>query len=78
MKHTANIIKSKQGIITSLLSIFSMFELRFIDHRDKLEVISTRCINCKKVTDLYLRNSTFEEMITKFGISAILHHVGMS
>ena len=31
-----------------------------------------------KKTDLYLGTSTFEEMITKFVLNAILHHVGMS
>ena len=55
-----------------------MFELRLFDDRDKVEVIAIRCINWKKITVLYLVNSTLEEMITKFVLNAILHYVGMS
>ena len=55
-----------------------MFELRLIDDKYELEDIAISCINCKKETGLYLRTSTFEEMITKFVLNAILHHVGMS
>ena len=36
------------------------------------------CINCEKETGLYLVTSTLEEMITKFVLNEILHHVGMS
>ena len=77
MEHTANILKTKKRIITSLLKVFAMFELRLIDDRDKLEAISIRGTNCKKETYFYLRTSTFEEMITKFVSNSILHHVGM-
>ena len=54
-----------------------MFELCLIGEKEKLDVIALRCINCKKETGLYLQNSTFEEMITKFVLNAILHHVGI-
>ena len=55
-----------------------MFELRLNYDEEKLDVISIRCINCKRETGLYLKNTTFDEMITKFVLNAILHHVGMS
>ena len=55
-----------------------MFEFLLIDDGDKLEAIAIRCINCKKETGLYLGTSTLEEMITKFVLNAILHHVGLS
>ena len=55
-----------------------MFELHLIDDRNKVEAIAIMCIDCKKETSLYLRTSTLEEMITKFVLNAILHHVGMS
>ena len=42
-----------------------------------MDVISIRCINCKKETGLFFRNSTFEEIIIKFVRNEILHHVGM-
>ena len=54
-----------------------MFELRLIDDKEKLDIISIRCINFKKETGLYLQNSTFEAIITKFVLNAILNHVGM-
>ena len=55
-----------------------MFELRLIGDKENLDAIAIRCINCKKETGLFLRNSTFEEMITKFVLNAIWHHVSMS
>ena len=60
-----------------------MFEVRlFDDKEDKKErvadIIVIKCINLKKETGLYLRNSSIEEMITKFMLNTILHHVGMS
>ena len=42
------------------------------------DVIFIKCINCNKETGFYIRNSTIEEMITKFLLNSILHHVGMS
>ena len=78
MEHTANILKQNKGLIPLLLKDFSMFELRLIDDRDKVEAIAIRCINSKKETGLYLRTLTLEEMITKFVLNAISHHVGMS
>ena len=56
MEHTANIINPKQGLITSLLNPFSMFILRLIDYRYKVEYISIMCINYKKETGLYFKN----------------------
>ena len=55
-----------------------MFELHLIGDKEKLDVIAIMCINCKKETDLYFKKATFEEIITKFVLNAILHHVGMS
>ena len=53
MEHTANIINTNNGLITSLLKVFEIIELRLIDDRDKVDVIAIRCINCKKETGLY-------------------------
>ena len=55
-----------------------MFELRLLSDKEKLDVISIRCINFKRETSLYLKDTTFDEMITKFVLNKILHHVGMS
>ena len=55
-----------------------MFELHLNCDKEKLDVIYIRCINRKRETGLFLKNTTFDEMITKFLLNAILHHVGMS
>ena len=78
MEHTANIIETNNGIISSLLKVFAMFVLRLNYKEGKLDVISIRCINCKRETGLLLKNTTFYEMITRFVLNAILHHVGLS
>ena len=54
-----------------------MFEFHLIEYRNKLWAIAIRCINCKKDTVLYLIISTFEEIITKFVLNAMLYHVGI-
>ena len=59
MEHTANILKPNKGLISSLLKLFAMFELRLIDDRDKAEAIAIKCINCKK-RGFYLGTSTLE------------------
>ena len=78
MEHTTNIQNPNKGLIPSLLNMFAMFQLRLFDDKYEVIIIAIRCINCKKETGLYLRNSTFEEIITKFVLNTILHHVGMS
>ena len=77
MEHTTNIMRTNKGLISSLLKVFAMFDLHLIGDKEKLDVIAIRCINGKKETGLYIQNSTFEEMITKFVLNEILHHVGM-
>ena len=78
MEHTANIMEKNNGITLSLLKVFSMFELRLNYKEGKLDVISIGCINCKIETGLYLKNTTFDEMITKFVLNSLSHHVGIS
>ena len=77
MEHTINIIETNKGRNASLLKSFAMFEFRLIGDIEKLDVIAIKCIHFKKETGLYLQNSTFEEMITKFVLNAIFHHVGL-
>ena len=77
MEHTENIMWTNNGLILSLLKVFAMFELRLNCDEEKLDAISIRCINCKIETGLYLKNTTFYEMITKLVLNYILHHVGM-
>ena len=65
MEHTENIMETNNGLISSLLKLFAMFELRLNYTGDKLDSISISCINCKRETGLFLKNTTFGEMITK-------------
>ena len=55
-----------------------MFQLHLNYKEVNLDVIYIRCINCKRETGLFLKNTTFDEMITKFVLNTILHHVDMS
>ena len=59
-----------------------MFQLRIFHDKHKeednlVEAIAIKCSNCNKDTGLYLKDITIEEMITKFLLNEILHHVGM-
>ena len=82
IEHTGNIINPNKGLITSLLKVFAMLQLRSFDDKEykegkRLNMIAIRGVNCNKEICLYLRNSMIEEMITNFVLNAILHHVGM-
>ena len=57
-----------------------MFEIRLSSGDDDLDIVSLKCINCKK-TCLNSETSftwVYDEVITKFVLNAMLHHVGMS
>ena len=43
-----------------------MFELKLNYKEGTLDVLSISYINSKRETDLFLKNKTFNEMITKF------------
>ena len=60
-----------------MIGFFFMFWLSLIDGKYEVGAIYIRCINCRKKTDLYLINSKFEDLITKFVFNVILHYVGM-
>ena len=78
MEHTANITKEKKGLISSLLNVFAMFELCLSYKEGNLDVVYLRCINCKRETGLFLKNTTFtfDEMITKFVLNEIFVSCG--
>ena len=78
MEYTSNIMDTNNGLISSLLKVFAMFYLGLDCEGEKLDVISIRCINYKIETGLYLKNTTFDDLITNSVLNTILHHVGMS
>ena len=58
-----------------------MFEIRLRCGDDDQEIVSLKCINCKKETGLNSETGftwVYDEVITKFLLNAMLHHVGMS
>ena len=79
MEHIEKLQK-KNELISSLLKVFVMFQLRLSYKEGILDVVYLRCINCKRETGLDLRINSllFDEIMTKFFLNAILHHVGMS
>ena len=69
--HTANILEPNKALIPSLLRVFAMFQLYiFYDtHNEEYNVLYSIAINCSnynKETGLNFKNTTIEEMITKF------------
>ena len=52
MKYTGNIMQDDTHLTSSLLKTFSMFEIRLSCGDDYLEMVSLKCINCKKETGL--------------------------
>ena len=42
----------KKGLISSLLKVFAMFEIRLSYKEEILDIVSLNCINCKRETGL--------------------------
>ena len=61
--------------------MFAMFEIRLSYEDKELDVVSIKCINCKRETVLDSKTNftwVYDEIDTKFVLNAILYHVGMS
>ena len=52
MEYTGNDMQDDTHLTSSLLKMFSMFEIRLSCGNDDLDIVSLRCINCKKETGL--------------------------
>ena len=81
MEHTENEIQEDKGLISLLLKMFSMFEIRLSFGDDDLDALAIKCINCKRETDLNSETSftwVYDEIVTKFVLNAMLHNFGMS
>ena len=53
MEHTSNKIQEYKGLISSLLEMFSMSEIRLSFGDEYLDALSIKCINYKGETGLY-------------------------
>ena len=71
-------MENNNGLISSLLKVFAMFELRLIYKEGNLDVVSLRCVNYKIETGLFLKKIHLMKVITKFVLKAIFYYVGMS
>ena len=52
MEHTADKMKENNGLISSLIKLFAMFEIRLSYGDEKLDFVSIKCINYKRETGL--------------------------
>ena len=81
MEYTGKLIQYDTHLTSSLLKMFSMFEIRLSCGDDDLDIVSLKCINCKKETGLNSETGftwVYDEFITKFVLNAMLNHVGIS
>ena len=81
MEHTGNKMQEDKGLISSLLKMFAMFEIRLGFGDEDLDALVIKCINCKRKTGLDSETSftwVYDEIVTKFVLNTMLHHVGMS
>ena len=79
MEYTGNYIKNDTPLTSSLLKMFSMFEI-FLSVGDvNLDEVSLKC-NCKRSTGLKTKSGKelYDKMITPFVMNSMLHHFGMS
>ena len=66
-----------------LLRLFAMFNIRLWYDNESFEGnvmdnIGIRCSNCGKTIGLSVKNTNYEDMVTKFLLNSVLHHVGLS
>ena len=52
MEYTGNVMQDDTHLTSSLLNMFSMFEIRLICGDDNLDTLSLKCVNRKKETGL--------------------------
>ena len=80
MEHTGNIMQDDKRLISLLLKMFLMSEIRLSYGEKYLDSLSLKCINCKRETGLDPETTftwVYDETITKFVLNAMLHHVGI-
>ena len=55
-----------------------LFYYKHNEEDNVLKSIAIKCSNCDRSTGLFLKDKTVEEMITKFVLNTVLHHVDLS
>ena len=81
MEYTGNVMQDDTHLTSSLLKMFSMFEILLSCGDDNLDKVCLKCVNCKKETGLNAETGFkefYDEVITQFVLNSMLRHVGMS
>ena len=81
MEYTGNLMQDDTHLTSSLLKMFSMLEIRWSCGDDDLDMVSLKCINCKKETGLNSESGftwVYDEVIPQFLLNEMWHHAGMS
>ena len=81
MEYTGNIMQDYTHLTSSLLKMFSMIGILLSCGDNGLDIVSLKCVNCKKETGLNAENGFngfYDEVITQFVLNEMLHHVDMS
>ena len=81
MEYTVYIMQYVTHLTSSLLKMFSMFEICLSCGDNDLDIVSLKCINCQKETCLNAETGFkefYDEVITQFVLNAMFHRVGMS
>ena len=68
MEHTANKMQENKGLISSLLKMFAMFEIRLSFVDEDLDTLSINFINCKRKRGLNSETNftwVYDEIVTK-------------
>ena len=79
MEYTGNDTKNDTPLTTSLLKMFSMFEISLTVGDVNVDEVSVMCINCKRSTGLKPKygKEFYDKMITPFVMNSMLRHVCM-
>ena len=78
MEYTGNFMQDNTHLTSSLLKMFSMFEIRLSCGDDDLYKVCLKCVNCKKGPGLNAETgfkTFYDEVITQFLLNAMLHHL---
>ena len=84
MEHTKDKIWTQITLLHLLFKVFAMFNMRLWYDKENCEEnvvvnIAIRCRNCgKNGLSMKNKNTNYKDMITKFVLNTVLHHVGMS
>ena len=81
MEYTGNDMQDDTHLTSSLLKMFSLFEICLSCGDVNLYTVSLKCINCQKETGLKSKTGFkefYDKIITPFAMNEMLHNVGMS